>query len=79
VNTSPSQVWLVAQIEAERAARGLSVYDLADKAGIGRRTIARYLNQEREMSLAQLDAIAGALDLSFDLLVKRAQNRRDGL
>ena len=79
MSTSPSQTWLVAQIEAERAARGLSIYDLADKAGIGRRTIARYLNQEREMTLGQLDAIASAFGISTDLLVKRAQDRRDGI
>lgn len=79
MNTTPSQVWLVAQIEAERAAKGMTIKDLADRAGIGERTLPRYLSQERDLSLSQLDDIATALGIGFDVLVKRAQQRRDGV
>lgn len=66
---------VAAQLRAERAARGLTVDELADRAGIPRRTLMRLLNAQRALDVAHLAALASAVDLSVGELLARAEAR----
>lgn len=69
---------MVVQIKVELAERGWKQPDLAERSGIPRTTLHRYLNGERDIPLPAFAEIAGALDLSYVELAVRAQRRLDG-
>lgn len=66
---------VVMQIRAERAALDLPIGELADRVGVSRRAMTRYLNAEREITLGLLDRIAEALDTDLTTLLRRADER----
>lgn len=68
---------VVAQIEAERAARRMTQAQLAQASGIALRTLSRYLDSEREIKLGQLPAIADALGIDLVTLLQRASERQE--
>lgn len=67
---------VVRQVQAERAARGLTVEQLAEVSGIPPRTLFRYLSGERSMPLKALGQLAEGLRLSPDTLIVRAWTER---
>lgn len=67
---------VVRQIRAERAARSLTIDQLAEASGIPKRTLIRYLNGERALTLGAVDQIARGLGMEPDTLVMRAWEER---
>lgn len=67
---------VVRQIKAERAARGLTVKQLAETSGIPERTLSRYLQAQRALSLIDVERIANGLGMSYETLVGRAWSER---
>lgn len=72
---TPESAALAATIRAERAARRLSQRAVANSAGMGERTYVRLENDERDMNLAQMVALARVFDLSLAEFMKRVQSR----
>lgn len=68
---------VVAQINAERAAKGMSVAELAERVGIHPGSWPRYMKGERQMSLPLVERCAKALELDIRTLIRRA-NERNG-
>lgn len=68
---------VVAQINAERAARNMSVKELAARVGIHPGSMPRYMNGERQLTLGQVEAFANALGIDLMTLLRRAEQRRD--
>lgn len=62
-------------IRAERAAAQMSQAQLAKKAGIPRTTYIRYETGERTPNIAQVAAIAEALDLRVSVFMRRIEDR----
>lgn len=64
---------VVRQIQAERARQGLTIAEVADRAGPGlsERALSRYLNYERELRLGQLGQIVAALGLTRRQFLER--------
>jgi transcriptional regulator with XRE-family HTH domain len=48
---------------------------LAEKAGVSPRTVTRYFNGERQMTLGSVRAFAAALGLDLHTLLRRAEER----
>lgn len=66
---------LAAALRAERAAKKLTIADLADEAGVVERTAIRHLNGQRDITVAVLDRYAVALDVRASDLVREAERR----
>lgn len=67
---------VVRQIKAERGALGLTVEELAAGAKISSRSLMRYLNFERPMTLGVTEQLAQALGISYETLIQRAWTER---
>jgi transcriptional regulator with XRE-family HTH domain len=67
---------VVRQLKAERAASGMTIEDLAKASGIPVRSLVRYLNFERAISLDMVDKLASGLGLSPATLLTRAREER---
>lgn len=52
---------IAAEMRAEMAVQKMSARVLAERSGVGERSLARYLNAERTFSLETLDKLAQAL------------------
>lgn len=66
---------LAAVLRGERAAKRLSLDQLAASSQVSRRTLIRLLNAERTMGLEQAAAIAAALGLRLPDALERAEER----
>lgn len=64
-------------LEAERAAARLTVEQLAEQSGISVRTLYRVLHAERDISVAQIAALAGVFDMLPSEIAAEAQRRMD--
>lgn len=62
-------------IRAERAAARLSQAQVAELAGIPRTTYVRYETGERKPNIAQVAAIAQALNVPFSSFIRRIEER----
>lgn len=72
------QRFLVQAINAERAAQGLTIKELARRAGIGERTLLRINGLERDLDFQQIEQIARALNVAVSSLTLAAEARRSG-
>lgn len=63
---------MAAVIRAKRAVRGITIADLADRAGISSRTLDRYMTGEGALNFGTLEMIARALDVAVVDLVREA-------
>lgn len=63
------------QLVAERNASGLSLNELAEKAGISRSTLHLFEKGKRTPDMRQVSLIADALDLSTMEFLRRAEDR----
>lgn len=68
---------VLATVRAEAAAQGLSIRALALKSGISPGTMANYTNRGRTMNLDVIEALAGGLSMSPEVLMAKAVDRRD--
>lgn len=66
---------LAAALRAERAARRMTIVELADAAGVVERTAIRHLNGQRDITVSILDRYAAALDMRASDLVRDAERR----
>ncbi len=66
-------------IRSLRDERGLSQQDLADRAGVSRRTIAALETSKVNISLAKLDAIAAVLGVDFRTIVSAPELKEHGI
>lgn len=66
---------VAAQVRAERAAKGWTLDSLAAKSGVPKRTLIRLVKTERAFDVAQLAAIAEALDITMSEFLSRADAR----
>ncbi|MDH2539932.1 XRE family transcriptional regulator [Acinetobacter baumannii] len=62
-------------IRSLRDERDLSQQDLADQAGVSRRTIAALETGQVNISLAKLDSIAAVLDVDFKTIVSAPEHK----
>ena len=62
-------------LRAERAAAGLSIRELADRAGMVAVTLQRVLKAERDINVAQLAALAPVLGMTPSTLLAEAERR----
>ena len=63
-------------LRAERAAAGLTIPELADRAGMVAVTLQRVLKAERDITVAQLAALAPVLGMTPSKLLAEAERRR---
>lgn len=70
---SKKRTALGSRIAAARQAAGLTQQELADKIGATQRVVAYWEREAVSLRADQLDALAGALHLSADDLLGRAQ------
>lgn len=79
--TQPSTVLqhVGTNIRSLRDERGLSQQDLADQAGVSRRTIAALETGQVNISLAKLDAIAEVLSVDFRTIVSAPELKEQAL
>lgn len=56
---------IVGQVLAERGRRRWTMQQLADESGIPKRTLDRYLSQERTLTLAAVDQLAEAFGMTY--------------
>ena len=68
---------VLATVRAEAAAQGLSIRALALKSGISPGTMANYTNRGRTMNLDVIEALAGGLGMSPEVLMTKAVERRE--
>ncbi len=61
-----------AALRARRAALGLDIKDVAERAGIPERTMSRYLNGTSELYYSVLVQIAGAMSTTVEQLARDA-------
>lgn len=66
---------VAATIRAERAARGWTQDQLAEKSGVSRPTIARFELGERVPDVMQLYRLAAAFGLHTSALIEAAERR----
>lgn len=66
-------------IRSLRDERDLSQQDLADQAGVSRRTIAALETGQVNISLAKLDAIAAVLGVDFRTIVSAPEHKEQAL
>jgi ribosome-binding protein aMBF1 (putative translation factor) len=57
-----------AQIRLARESHGLTWYSLAEKAGLSSANIVRDIEYGREVTLANIEAVAAALGLNLELV-----------
>lgn len=69
----PENRALAAHLRAERARAGLKQSELSKRSGLSVNTISRLENQEREMSVTQVLAIARGLGVDAGEFVDAAQ------
>lgn len=69
----PENRALAAHLRAERARAGLKQSELAKRSGLSVNTISRLENQEREMSITQVLAVARGLGIDPGTFVDAAQ------
>lgn len=67
---------IAAELRAERAARRMSNRDLADRSGVSKVSVQRYLAPTRTIPVDVLDVLATALGSSIGEIVTRAEERR---
>ncbi|MET4927348.1 helix-turn-helix transcriptional regulator [Streptomyces sp. PSRA5] len=82
---NPRPAWIEARSRAlgqriakARAERRWSQDELADRAGLDRRSLQRYENAVREPRFGDLLLIAAALDMPIDKLVREPEQRTEG-
>lgn len=68
---------VAAQIQAERAAKGLTVKQLAEASDVHYGSLRRYLKCERDIDVATAEALASALGLEVIDLVADAMKRME--
>ena len=68
---------LAAELRAERAARGLTLAQLADQLGMSRVVLGRYLNGIRDLPVSTFADIAAALGAQPGVLLDRARDRME--
>lgn len=61
------------EIRAEMGRQQISAVVLAQRSGVGYRTLIRYLNAERTFSLEVLDKLAGALGMTGTAIMVAAR------
>ncbi|SEC89228.1 helix-turn-helix domain-containing protein [Arthrobacter woluwensis] len=66
---------VAAQLRAEKAARSMSLDEIAQLSGVGKRTLQRYLSGERQIPIDAMCDVAEALGLSPRELMARAEQR----
>ena len=66
---------LAATLRAERAAKRMTIDQLADRSGIPKRTLIRLINAERSLNIEHAVSLAEALDLPIEILIERAKAR----
>lgn len=66
---------LAAALRAERAAKQLTIVELANAAGVVERTAIRHLNGQRDITVSVLDRYASALGVKASDLVREAERR----
>lgn len=66
---------LAAAMRGERAAKGLSLDQVADRSGIPVVSVQRYMAGKRAIDVATLAALAEALELSPRELIEAAESR----
>lgn len=66
---------VVDQLKAERVILNMSMGELAQKAGVSPRTVTRYFNGERDMTLGSVEKFAIALGLDLHTILRRAEKR----
>lgn len=64
-----------ATIRAERAGARLSQAEVAKRAGLARVSYIRYETGERKPNIAQVAAIAQALNIPFSTFIRRIEDR----
>jgi ribosome-binding protein aMBF1 (putative translation factor) len=64
----PTNGGIGAQIRAAREAQGLTWNSLAEKAGVANAGIVRDIEYGREVTLANIEAVAAALGLKLELV-----------
>lgn len=67
---------LAAELNGERVAQRLTHKELAERAGLGRTTVMKILNAQKDPTLPQLEKLAAALSLRVSELALRAERRR---
>lgn len=78
LNRDPSEglnAAVAAEIRAERAARQVTIDELADRSSISKSTLLRLLNERRLIGMEALSDIARALGVSATVIVGRAERR----
>jgi transcriptional regulator with XRE-family HTH domain len=70
---------VAAELRAERAARQLTVEQLAERSLIPKRTLLRLLNAERSINIEHLAAMAEALDTDPIRIMNRAEQRYEDM
>jgi transcriptional regulator with XRE-family HTH domain len=66
---------LAAALRAERAAKQMTIVDLADAAGVAERSAIRHLNGQRDITVSVLDRYATALGVRGSDLMREAERR----
>jgi transcriptional regulator with XRE-family HTH domain len=66
---------VAAELRAERAAARLTVEELAERSGVHRGTLLRYLNAKRDIPVSTLIQIAEGLNIAPHLILERAAER----
>lgn len=67
---------IAAELRAEMAVQKMSRPRMAEKTGIGNRSLQRYLNAQRAFDLDQLDLMAEALGTTTPAIAAAAEARR---
>jgi transcriptional regulator with XRE-family HTH domain len=70
---------LAGRIRAEREARGWSLADLGERAGVSKAMISKVERSEASPTAALLGRLSGAFGLTLSMLLARAEQNRDGL
>lgn len=66
---------LALEIRVEMTSRMVEQKELAEKAGMERATLSRYLTLKRHLPMPTFFAIAAALEVSPQVLMQRAADR----
>lgn len=66
---------VAAQLRAERAARQMTIHELADKSGVTEQSLQRYLSEKRDIPIPVLYQICAGLGVPVDEVIRRAESR----
>lgn len=66
---------VAAQLRAERAAVQMTYQEVADRAGMEKMTVNRYMNGKRDIPMGKLAAICDAMGVRIGDLMARAEDR----